>query len=387
MLNGELSQKPIKVLFLGVADSPGGVNAYVNSIVKGVSEAEFEFHALCRVSENSRWISNRIATHEFEVNYGAINIINRLVSLVKLLRKINPDIIHFHTARAGFLGAIVKKILAKPMVYSGHSWVFEQKRNFILRCFYKYLEGFIAKRSDIITFLTRRDLEFGVQNKIVNIDQSISVNTRIDVFQQLCSDEKRKKQVRLAHAPLVINVGEVCDRKDPMLFIEIAKRVINVRPEVKFEWVGEGVLRRDALDEIHKYGLSGNIKFIGAEDNFKVRSKILEAHLMLFTSRFEGVPLVILEAKLGDLPIVTNSYPGVESVVRNGIDGITFAQSNAEEGAKYVLDLLKNPTAYEKFMKAGREYAILNHSKPEIMAAEFLDIYRKLVGQIHKKDV
>jgi glycosyltransferase involved in cell wall biosynthesis len=387
MLTGESCKKPIKVLFLGVVDSPGGVNAYVNSIVKGVGEAEFEFHALCRVSESSRWISNRIATHEFEVNYGAFNIINRLISLVHLLSKIDPDVIHCHTARAGFLGALVKTILAKPMVYSGHSWVFEQKRNFILRGFYKYLEGFIAKRADIITFLTRRDLEFGVQNKLVEINRSISVNTRIDDFQLLCSDERRKKQVKLARAPLVINIGEVCDRKDPMLFIEIAKRVICVRPEVKFEWIGEGVLRRDALDEIHKYALSDNIKFMGSEDNFKVRSKILEAHLMLFTSHFEGVPLVILEAKLGNLPIVANSYPGVESVVRNGIDGITFAPSNAQEGAEYVLDLLKNSTAYEKFMKAGREYAILNHSKPEIMAAEFSDIYHKLVGSINNKDV
>lgn len=373
--------RPLKVLFLGAANGPGGVLGYINSIVENVNSSEFEFHALCSDASNACWFSKRIKLHEFNCLYGVFDFFWQTYKLRKLLKVIDPDIIHLHTARAGFQGILSNFRILKPVVYSGHAWRFEQKENFISREIFLRIERFISKKADVVTFLTNRDLQQGVSKSLVEKRKSVAINTRIqavkveDIGTEIISDV-----AYFADQITVLNIGEVCERKNPMLFIEIAKRVISMRSDVRFEWLGEGVLREQVQQRVKEWGLSHAISFPGALDNVAVRSRISAAKVLLFTSHYEGVPLVVLEAKLGNLPVVAGNYPGVEAVVRHGLDGFVFDLYDPDAGAQHVITLLNNSEIHTRFTQVGREFAIVEHSRPEVMAGEFATVYRGLVG-------
>ena len=379
--SGSSAQLPIKVVFVGASDAPGGVAGYINSVVDHLDPAEFDFHALCSKAKSTRWLSEQITLHEFDGRFGIFDFYRRTISLRNILKIIDPDIIHLHTARAGLLGVFSNTELMRPVVYTGHSWRFEQKEDLISRQIFYWMEKLISTRSDVVTFLTRRDLDKAVCAGLVEVRKSIAINTRI---QDGWAEEVDKKMNSNGKHPaceiVVLNIGEVCERKNPMLFIEIAKRVISVRPDVRFEWLGEGHLRAQVLQRVREWGLSHAVSFPGARDKNVVQSRIGEATVLLFTSRYEGVPLVVLEAKLGGLPIVASDYPGVEAVVRYGVDGFVFGLSDPEAGAQHVLSLLNKSEKHSRLSKAGRAFATAEHSRPEVMAAEFATVYRTLVG-------
>lgn len=369
------------MVFVGAGNAPGGVTGYINSIVDHVDSAKFDFHALCPPIDSNRWFSDRITLHEFDGSYGILDFFRCAQKLRKLLKCIDPDIVHLHTARAGLLGVFGNTQPIKPVVYTGHSWRFEQKENPIARGVFRRIERIISTRADIVTFLTRRDLDQGVRGGLVEARKSIAINTRIkDGMTENLDKHMDLKGANPEGGIVVLNIGEVCERKNPMLFLEIAKLVISVRPDVRFEWIGGGPLREVVKQRVSEWRLTHAVSFPGARDRVAVRSRIGDAAALLFTSRYEGVPLAVLEAKLGGLPVVSADYPGVEAVVRHGVDGFVFGLSDAEAGAKYLLDLINDSEIHSRLSKMGREFAIAEHSGPEIMAVEFANLYQSLVS-------
>ncbi len=373
--------RPLRVVFLGAANASGGVAGYINAIVDNQPDGAFEFHAICGGADKARWLSERIVLHEFDGTYGLTGFPSRVDELRALLGRIDPDVVHLHTARAGLIGVFGNARLGRPVVYTGHSWRFEQKENSLARWVFRRLERHIAKRSDIVTFLTRRDLEFGVTQGLVDPCKSVAINTRLkDDF------EFEVEGGGSGPGSLVLNIGEVCDRKNPLLFIEVARRVLAVRPHARFEWLGEGHLRLEAKAKVSALGLSECISFPGVVAKAGVRLRLQAAHALLFTSRYEGVPLAVIEAKLAGVPVVAARYPGVECVVRDGTDGFVFGLENPAKAAAHVIGLLDDPESRLRFSRAGREFAVDQHSRPAIMAGKFATVYEALAGAYRRRD-
>lgn len=372
--------RPVRVVFLGADNASGGVAGYINAIVDNQPVGAFEFHALCGGAEKARWLSERIALHEFDGTYGLTAFPRRVGELRAILGQIDPDIVHLHTARAGLIGVFGNARLGRPVVYTGHSWRFEQKDNPLTRRVFRRLERHIAQRSDVVTFLTRRDLEFGVAEGLVDPGKSVAINTRLE------DNFASGVQGGVGPGSSVLNIGEVCDRKNPLLFIEVARRVLSVRPDARFVWLGEGQLRPDAQAKVAALGLSESVSFPGGVDKAGVRSRLQAAHALLFTSRYEGVPLAVIEAKLAGVPVVSARYPGVECVIRDGTDGFVFGLENPDKAAEHVIGLLDDPASRMRLSRAGRTFAVDQHARPAVMAEEFATVYMSLVGAHRRRD-
>lgn len=373
------ARRRLKVVFMGADNAPGGVAGYINAIVENLDADGFDFHAICAGVGGPRWLSNRITLHEFDGSYTPLNLFIRARRLRRTLESIKPDVIHLHTARAGLLGVLANSGRSTPVVYSGHTWRFEQKKNLLSRRVFRGIERLIASRSSVVTFLTRRDLDLGVVMRLVDADKCVAINTRIrDDLSASVPTSTASTRDESAHGGIVLNVGEAGERKNPMLFVEVARRVLSVRPHTRFEWLGDGPLRIRVDSAVSRMGLSHAIKFVGAKDKAGVRSRIAAARVFLFTSRYEGVPLAVLEAKLGGLPVVAGRYPGVEAVIRHGTDSFVFDLSDPDEGARHVLTLLGDADLHARFSVEGRTFATNEHSRPEIMAGEFADVYRRV---------
>lgn len=134
------------------------------------------------------------------------------------------------------------------------------------------------------------------------------------------------------HEPgLFVAVGRAQRRKGTDLFLEIASRVVAVRPEAKFLWVGalpDGEFSKQALTrEIDRLGLSDHVTLTGfRSDRFAIMA---EAEAILLTSRDDPLPKTLQEALALGRPSVAFDVGGVADIVHPYDDLVPFEHIDA----------------------------------------------------------
>ncbi len=129
-----------------IARSVGGIGVYINLLVKHIDESCFENIVICNQKEKVVKIqdSSNVKTPLFHVNLKReINIINDIACLKKiisLLKKIKPDIIHCHSAKAGFLGRMAGAYLKIPTAYTPHAYSYLSAETTFKRAVFKSVE-------------------------------------------------------------------------------------------------------------------------------------------------------------------------------------------------------------------------------------------------------
>ena len=75
--------------------------------------------------------------------------------------------------------------------------------------------------------------------------------------------------------------------------------------------------------------------------------------VFVLTSRWEGLPLVLLEARLSGLPIVATSVDGATDVIQEGLNGYLLPTGDVEGMAERIIELLENPDRARKMGRAA----------------------------------
>ncbi len=367
------------ILIIGSDDTAGGVASYINSIVSNSSD-EYIFHAT--ISEETGFLSKKIIKHKMPKTYNILSLIVQVIQLRNLIKKIKPHLIHLNTARSGLLGVLSTTFSKIPIIYSGHSWRFEQEKNLFKYFYFKNIEKFISKNSSCVTFLTLHDLNTGKKLNLINPEKSIAINTRIDINKK---NQEPANQVSIINkykisinSNIIINIGSLTERKNPKLFVEIANLLIK-ETNSHFIWIGSG----DQQDEINRliknYKMEDKFTLTGTISNEEVLEIIRVADCVLFTSKYEGVPLSLIEAKLSRIPIVSSNYPSVDEIIRNNIDGYVFDMNSPQEACCLIKIILNDKKIAENFIQNGYIFALERHTNAKKMSDEFIALYEKMI--------
>jgi glycosyltransferase involved in cell wall biosynthesis len=381
-------KQKIKVLITGADSKPGGVAGYVNTILLFSNYDKFEFHVTVSEKEilddSLTKHHNVIIRHIFPARYSLWSLPLQAYQLRTLLKKMNIDVLHLHTARAGFLGVIAGMGLAIGIVYTGHSWRFEQKENLMQKTLFYLYERYICHRAHIVTFLTGRDKNLGIQRGLVPPHKAIVISTRIDSsnLQKIEAVEIALLRQRFGipkDALVIGNTGYLSSRKDPITFVKAAARIIATVPNAFFLWIGDGDLKDTIKDLANKSGLGGRLIITGFVPSQQVPRILQAMDVFLFTSRIEGVPLSIIEAQAMQLPIVSTDYigSGVEDLIIHGKTGFVFPPGDYEKAAHCVLEIIANKEHASLMIKQATKHFQEMRSLPEKMSREYEKTYEK----------
>ena len=96
---------------------------------------------------------------------------------------------------------------------------------------------------------------------------------------------------------ILLTVGRLSDVKNPYFIVEIMQKI---SPMYKLIWVGDGELKQDILKKINHYHLENKIKLVGAQHDVAPFYKCADA--FVFPSKFEGFPIVLVEAQAAGCP-------------------------------------------------------------------------------------
>lgn len=342
-----------------------GINTFINELVhsmpddqhiiihgerkesRDIEEIKLEYPS------NASFIPWKNAQREISLIYD----IKAFLELKKKLKKIEFDILHLHSSKAGILGRMVAYINGyKKVVYTPNAASFlrtdisSSKRKFYIK-----LEKFFNRIPSIIVSASKSE-----QNQY----KKIGINTRL-IKNGVTVIPNKPKKIKDTDVITVIFCANITTQKRPELFNEVAEQFIDDK-KFKFKWIGGGELRASLT--------SKNIEVTDWKSKQEVYESLSKANIYLSTSAWEGLSLSTIEALGAALPIVLSDCLGNIDFIETKNDG--FLYSSIDEAVSIIKQLANDPKLYEEMslsslanyqnkysnFKCGREYKTLYES-------------------------
>jgi glycosyltransferase involved in cell wall biosynthesis len=189
-------------------------------------------------------------------------------------------------------------------------------------------------------------------------------------FRPATPESRRAARERLGiagNAGVCVFLGALASEKR----VDLALEVVGALPDVHLVLIGDGP-QRATLEELSRRTLPGRAHFLGAIDD--PEAVLVAADLLLVTSESEGVPGVVIEAGLCQIPTVAFDVGGVASVVIDGVTGRTVPFADVEKMASVVADVLRDPMTLGA---SAREHFLENHDVERVV-----DLWLSLLGRV-----
>lgn len=225
----------------------------------------------------------------------------KAISEVKAIaKKINPDIIHLHSSKAGVIGRIVFNGKKVPVFYTPHGYSFLMENyNPKKRLVFKLIETVFAKRK--CTTISCSEGEHKETLKLTKRATYVNNGINVNELQELIDSIPEDKGTPFT----VFTLGRICYQKNPALFNQIAERL----PDVRFVWIGDGELK----DELK----SKNIEITGWAERKEALKLSMQGTVFMLTSLWEGLPISLLEAMYMKKLCVVNNVIGNRDVIHD----------------------------------------------------------------------
>jgi glycosyltransferase involved in cell wall biosynthesis len=260
-----------------------------------------------------------------------------LLLLVKILLKKNCLVFAF---QANIYAIIICKFLKKNIIVRSNSSPSGWNKNLFKNLIFK----FFLKRSDEIIvnskyFKRELDKKFQTQSKLI-------LNP-LDKFQILRMSKKKIKFNFFDKKNFnIINIARFTDQKDHLTLLK-AFKIVSEKINVKLLLIGYGPYRQKIYDFLYQNKLNKIVKVM----NFKINPYpyLKKCNLFILSSKYEGLPNVLLEAQVLKKYIISSDCPtGPKEILNNGNFGSLFKISNHNQLSDQIIDYYKNQIKYKK---------------------------------------
>jgi glycosyltransferase involved in cell wall biosynthesis len=325
----------------------------------------------------------------------AINPFNDTISyfqIKKLLNKLQPDIVHTHSAKAGILGRFAGHSLKgkwadnlPAVVHAIHGLAFHPYQSQWLNRFYIAAEKSAAMRTDffisVADAMTRQTTAAGIGRG----EQFVTAYSAIDEddFLEPISEE-RKKHFRQKYeidedSIVLVSIARLFMLKGHKYIIESAKQLSERFEKCVWLFVGDGNLSEHFKQQVHQLGITEKFKFTGLLPPSQIPLAIQSSDILVHCSLREGLARTLPQAMLCGRPAISFDVDGAKEVV-NENTGRLIEPKNIEQLTKACTELIKDEDLRKKLGENGRN-SVKEKFAPETMVDTIEAVYRKLLEQ------
>jgi glycosyltransferase involved in cell wall biosynthesis len=376
----------LKLLFALPSADLGGVSQYLLWLVDLLPHDRFEIHVAGPTRDGPLFEileSKGVITHRTSMRYTAWSLIPALLRFRRLLRCGAFAVLHLHTLRAGFLGCLASTGLDLPIVYTGHGWRFEQLPGAVRPLVFRQIERSVCRRAAIVVALSERERQLGLKRKLVPEGKVALVRTRIDAgrFETVGRSTSPALREALGIPPdalVVGTIGRITYQKDPETFIQVASLLRASLANAYFVWVGDGDLKQSMLALAEELGVADRLTITGSKPADEIPSMLETMDVFLFTSRFEGLPISVLEAMAARRLIVASAVGAIPEVIQHRSTGWLFPSGDATQAAQCIREALTDRGLSERVAERAHELILRLYSPQTKFAQEYQAIYEQV---------
>ncbi|UCG39398.1 MAG: glycosyltransferase family 4 protein [bacterium] len=278
--------------------------------------------------------------------------------LVDLLTPLGRQraIVHTHSSKAGILGRWAARKAGIPVIiHSIHGFGFTPEQGFMEYRLLRGAERITSRITDHFIAVSEANRKDGIRYGLFGPDECTVIRSGFDLqrFRSAPAHEERLAvEAGLPPGcPVVLMVACLKPQKAPLDFVRMAAQVHPRMPGTRFLIAGDGELRGALEEEIKRLGLAGILVPLGWRED--VPELIKSSRVVVLTSRWEGLPRVIPQAKAAGRPVVATAVDGSVEAIREGVDGFLCPPGDVKALADRVLALLADGELAETMGREG----------------------------------
>ena len=307
------------------------------------------------------------------------------VRLLGLLRRVAPDVVHTHTAKAGALGrvaAAVYNVTRSPrhrclVVHTFHGHVMNGYFGPTTNRLVRVAERGLARLSDRIVTISERQRQDIVARYRIASPGRVSVvplGFELEPLVDLPPAERARKALGLPADVLVVGfVGRLVPVKQPLALIEAFAQLSASHPTAVLLVVGDGELRPAVEHDVARRGLSERVVFAGWRSDLpNVYSAV---DIVALTSRNEGTPVALIEAMAAGRAVVATDVGGVADLVEHGTSGLLVSSGDMRALGDALARLAADPDERRRLGRNGRAHALARY-RADRLADDLDRLYR-----------
>lgn len=293
-----------------------------------------------------------------------------LLAFLKIVRAEQPDLLHAHSSKAGMIARLAAWLQRLPCLYTVHGWGFGPGRT-------KLQSALVFGVERILSLIPGTSYIF-----VSHADQSVG-QARLGIPAQRCQtihngvpDHGCRAQTGASNSAIM--AARVCHAKDHAMLLRAYQAC---HAAFRLVLVGEGtrspefqqLLLECAPDKREQ------VDCLGLSD--QVPQHLAQAGIFVLCSRYEGLPLSIIEAMCAGLPIVATDVGGVRELVEDGVNGL-LVPAGDHEALSRCLDRLQADVALRIRMgSASRARYVAGFSDSQMVDAVKLR-YQAMLGTV-----
>jgi glycosyltransferase involved in cell wall biosynthesis len=302
--------------------------------------------------------------------------------LIQLLKQIQPEIVHTHSSKAGILGRAAAYKLGIPCVHTIHGPAFYPGQSALTYRLYRELETWAARRCNRLISVCDAMTDQYVAAGVAPREKFVTVYSGMEV-ERFLNPPRNRDEVRqsLGFLPDQIVVGKVArlfHLKGHDDVISAAEQAIRANPQLRFLFVGDGLLRTKLELRITKLGLRKHFVFTGLVLPERVAELIHAMDIVVHTSLREGLARVLPQALIAGKPVISYDVDGAREVVIPNKTGYLLAPRDVAGLIDAIRKLASNPELCTEFGQTGREMCV-ERFRHQNMTRQLREIYASVI--------
>jgi len=309
------------------------------------------------------------------------------IHLILLLRRLKPAIVHTHSSKAGILGRWAAWCARVPViVHTVHGFgITPSQPRWMQRLFIvlERLTGWMTTH-----WITVAEVDAFKGRHWGLFDSNVStIRPGIDpapFYRPLAPAVRNDLRNELGIGSGEYLIGTIAclkPQKAPEDVVAVARLVCARIPGARFVLIGDGDLRARMESLVREYGLQDSVRLAGWRRDVPRAMGCFD--LLLMTSRWEGLPRVMLEAASAGLPIVATRVGGVEEAVVQR-DRVRLCEPGDIAGLAAGVEALLFET---RGAAVGAEHRLPREFHIEEMVKQYQSLYDRLLSQQRNKFV
>jgi glycosyltransferase involved in cell wall biosynthesis len=312
-------------------------------LMEGLHKHGHKVHLVCHPDTKLELRSREIGLYVYPMNVRSEAGLLSLVRLIRILRKVRPEILAFNTPKPILIGTLASQFIPVRARIIFRRVDFPLRRNFFTRLKYTWgIDCVIA-----ISNAVKSRLEAGgVPSSRISV-----VYEGIDLSLFPKTDRPAERQE--GRFTTVGTVAHLSHEKGVRYLIEAAALIPGVRDHFRFVVVGDGTCLGGLREQVRINGLEDCVRFAGfcADPSPHLRS----FDIFVLPSLSEGLSSAIIEAMAHSLPVIGSNVGGIPELVKPGENGLLVPAGDPEALARAIQHLAQNPTISLQMGLRGRD--------------------------------
>ncbi len=301
--------------------------------------------------------------------------------LKQVLREYRPDVLHTHSSKAGVIGRAAGAAVGVPVVHTVHGASFHVGQSAVAYNAYKAAERWAGRRTDHFVTVADAMTDQYVAAGVAPREKFTTIHSGFEV-EPFLEPPRPREEVRrgLGFAPEHVVVGKIArlfHLKGHEFVVAAARRIVDANPNVRFLFVGDGVLREQYDRDIAAAGLTEHFAFTGLVPPSDVPELVHAMDVVVHTSLWEGLARVLPQGLIAGKPVVSYDVDGAREVVIPGETGYLLPPESIDELVDAVATLAADPALRERLGRSGRE-RFTDQFRHETMTRRIREVYERV---------